>query len=76
MRIENPIHSGVFGYWQWAIRAGTRCLLAGAVVATFSAMAPSTGFALTVISVTSDVPVFDTSAGGSTNPAVTVDGRG
>jgi hypothetical protein len=75
MRIQNPIHAAVFGYWQWAIRAGTRCLLVGAAVATFSAMAPSTGFAITIISVTSDVPAFDTSAGGSTNPAVTVDGN-
>jgi hypothetical protein len=44
-------------------------------VATFAAMAPSTGFALTIISVTSDVPVFDTSVGGSTDPAVTADGN-
>jgi len=75
MRIQNLIHAEVFGYWQWAIRAGTRCLLAGVAIAAFAAMVPATGFALTVVSVTSDVPVFDTSAGGSTDPAVTADGN-
>ncbi|MBJ20831.1 MAG: hypothetical protein CL933_15595 [Deltaproteobacteria bacterium] len=49
--------------------------MAGAAVAAFFAMVPSAGFALTVVSVTSDVPVFDTSAGGSTDPAVTADGN-
>jgi len=75
MRIQNPIHAGVLGCWRWAIRAGTRCLLAGVAIAAFAAMVPSTSFALPVVAVTSDVPVFDTSAGGSTDPAVTVDGN-
>jgi len=56
-------------------KSGTRHLLAGLAFAAFATLTPSASFAISVISVTSDVPVFDTSAGGSTDPAVTVDGN-
>ena len=61
--------------WRTVVRVGTRHLLNGAVIAAFVALIPSTGLALSIISVTSDVPVFDTSFGGSTDPAVTADGN-
>ena len=75
MSIQNLIHAGVSGHWRSAIRPGTRHLIAGMMAAAFAALVPSTGLALSITSVTSDVPVFDTTAGGSTDPAVTADGN-
>jgi len=56
-------------------QVGTRHLLAGMAFVALATFTPSASFAISVISVTSDVPVFDTSAGGSTDPAVTADGN-
>ena len=56
-------------------QAGKRHLLAGMAVAAFATLIPSASLALSVVVVTSDVPVFDTSAGGSTDPSVTADGN-
>ena len=75
MMSKNSIQTSMSDRWRFALRAGTRQLLRGATIAAFVALTPSASPALSIISVTSDVPVFDISAGGSTNPAVTADGN-
>jgi len=75
MERKNPIYTANCDCEESRVRAGARRLLGGMVAAAFLALVPSASHAVSIITVTSDVPAFDTSVCVTGDPAVTADGN-